>query len=129
MGRLLQAAQSDGPAAMRTFLRVVCGEDVAEQLDRLVPGALDEAIANADAFFASEFPAAIRWSFAPADVHADLRVLTIRGTESAPRSVEAAEIVRSWFPASATFVLDGASHLLVAEQPDAIAKRLTEFWR
>ena len=128
MGPLLQAAQSDGPAAMRTFLRVVCGEVGAEQLDRLVPGALDEAIVNADAFFAVEFPAAIRWSFALADVREDLPVLTIRGTESAPRSVEAAEIVHSWFPRSAFHVLDGASHLLVAEEPAAIAKRLTEFW-
>ena len=93
-----------------------------------VPGALDEAIVNADAFFAVEFPAAIRWSFALADVREDLPVLTIRGTESAPRSVEAAEIVHSWFPRSAFHVLDGASHLLVAEEPAAIAKRLTEFW-
>jgi pimeloyl-ACP methyl ester carboxylesterase len=129
MGSLLQAAHSEGPAAaMSTFLRVVCGEDGAATLDRLVPGALDEAIANADAFFAVEFPAAIRWSFAPRDGRPDLPVLTVRGTASAPRSVEAAEIVRSWFPGSATHVLDGASHLLVAEEPTAIAHRLTEFW-
>ena len=37
-GELLRAAQSDGPAAMSTFLRVVCGEDAAAKLDRLVPG-------------------------------------------------------------------------------------------
>jgi pimeloyl-ACP methyl ester carboxylesterase len=128
MGPLLQAAQSDGPAAMSTFLRVVCGENGAAEIERLVPGSLDEAMANADAFFSVEFPAAIRWSFAPGDVRADLPVLTIRGTESAPRSVEAAEIVRSWFPNSEISVLDGASHLLVAEQPAAIAKRLAEFW-
>jgi pimeloyl-ACP methyl ester carboxylesterase len=124
---LRQAAQSDGPAAMSTFLRVVCGEDGPAKLERLVPGALDEAIASADSFFAVEFPAAIRWSFG-GDVRADLPVLTIRGTASAPRSVEAAEIVRSWFPGSATHVLDGASHLLVAEEPTVIANRLTEFW-
>jgi len=128
MGGLLRAAQSDGPAAMSTFLRVVCGEDAAAKLDRLVPGAVDEAVAHADAFFAGEFPAAIRWSFAPGDVRADLPVLIVRGTASAPRSVEAVEIVRSWFPGSATQVLDGASHLLVAEEPTAIAARLTEFW-
>jgi pimeloyl-ACP methyl ester carboxylesterase len=128
MGALLQAAQSDGPAAMSTFLRVVCGEDGTAKLDRLVPGALEEAMANADAFFAVEFSAAIRWSFAPSDVRADLPVLTVRGTESAPRSAEAADIVRSWFPGLATHVLNGASHLLVAEEPTAIAKRLAEFW-
>jgi pimeloyl-ACP methyl ester carboxylesterase len=128
MSTLLQAARSDGPAAMTTFLRLVCGEDSPAELERLVPGALDEAIAWADSFFAVELPAAIRWSFAPDEVRADLPILTIRGTASAPRSVEAAEIVRSWFPGSATHVLDGASHLLVAEQPTAIAQRLTEFW-
>ena len=58
----------------------------------------------------------------------DLPVLTIRGTESAPRSVEGAEIVRSWFPGSGTQVLKGASHLLIAEQPAEIAERLREFW-
>jgi pimeloyl-ACP methyl ester carboxylesterase len=128
MGPLLQAARSDGPAAMNTFLRAVLGEDGPARLERLVPGALDQAIEDADAFFAVEFPAAVRWSFEPTDARADLPVLTIRGTESAPRSVEAAEIVRSWFPASATHVLDGASHLLVAEEPTAIAQRLMEFW-
>ena len=127
-GGLLRAAQSDGTAAMGTFLQVVCGEDAAAKLDRLVPGAVDEAMAHADAFFAGEFPAAIRWSFAPGDARADLPVLVVRGTASAPRSVEAVEIVRSWFPGSATQVLDGASHLLVAEEPTAIAARLTEFW-
>jgi pimeloyl-ACP methyl ester carboxylesterase len=129
MGALLETARSDGPAAaMATFLRVVCGEDGPAKLDRLVPGALDEAIAYAEAFFAVEFPAAIRWSFAPTAVRPDLPVLTVRGTESAPRSVEAAAIIRSWFPGSATHVLDGPSHLLVAEEPTAIAKRLGEFW-
>jgi pimeloyl-ACP methyl ester carboxylesterase len=61
-------------------------------------------------------------------VRADLPVLTLRGTPSAPRSVEAVEIVRSWFPGSATHVLDGAGHLLVAEEPTAIGARLTELW-
>ena len=42
--------------------------------------------------------------------------------------LEAADTLRSWFPGSATHVLNGASHLLVAEKPTAIAKRLTEFW-
>lgn len=127
MGSLLEAGRSDGPAAMRTFMHVVCGQDSATTLDRLVPGAFDEALAHADAFFAGEFPAAMRWSFDPAGVRADLPVLTVRGT-SAPRSAEAVEIVRSWFPGSALQVLDGASHLLVAEEPAAIADRLTEFW-
>jgi pimeloyl-ACP methyl ester carboxylesterase len=128
MGALLEAGRLDGPVAMATFLRVVCGEDGAEQLERLVPGAVDEAMACADAFFAVEFPAAIGWSFDPADVRAEVPILTVRGTRSAPRSAEAAEIVRSWFPGSETHVLDGASHLLVAEEPVAIATRLTEFW-
>jgi pimeloyl-ACP methyl ester carboxylesterase len=128
MGALLEAGQSDGPAAMSTFLHIVCGEDSTTTLDQLVPGAVDEAIANADAFFAVEFPAAIGWSFEPADGRADLPILTIRGTESAPRSAEAAEIVRSWFPGSELHVLEGASHLLVAEAPKAIANRLGKFW-
>jgi pimeloyl-ACP methyl ester carboxylesterase len=95
---------------------------------RLVPGALDEAMAHADAFFAVELPAAIGWSFGPGDVPVDLPVRTVRGTESAPRSVEGAEIVRSWFPGAGTHVLPGASHLLVAEEPAAIALRLGKLW-
>jgi pimeloyl-ACP methyl ester carboxylesterase len=128
MKPLQQAARADARAAMGTFLHLVCGPGSAATLDRLVPGALDEAMANADAFFAVELPAAIAWSFAPGDVPVELPVLTVRGTESAPRSVEGAEIVRSWFPGSATHVLPGASHLLVAEEPAAIARRLREFW-
>jgi len=84
MTALEEAARADAQAAMGTFLHVVCGADSAATLDRLVPGALDEAMAGADAFFAVELPAAIGWSFAPGDVPVDLPVLTVRGTESAP---------------------------------------------
>ena len=75
MTALEEAARADAQAAMGTFLHVVCGADSAATLDRLVPGALDEAMAGADAFFAVELPAAIGWSFAPGDVPVDLPVL------------------------------------------------------
>ena len=64
MTGLAELARSRGPAAaMDQFLRAVGGPDGPETLERLVPGAVPDALAHAAGFFAVELPAAVRWSF------------------------------------------------------------------
>lgn len=96
---------------------------------RLVPGALADAHAHAERFFAVELPAAIRWSFGPADAgRIDVPVLHLRGGASSPRFAVAATIIGECFPAAARGVLAGANHLLPAQRPATIAALLARFW-
>ena len=58
----------------------------------------------------------------------DAAVLNLAGAASAPRFAQSAEIIESWFPDARTVVLPDASHLLMAQVPDAVAGELVRFW-
>jgi pimeloyl-ACP methyl ester carboxylesterase len=128
---LIEAYRQGGPAvAAEQFLRVVLGDDARGLLDQFLPGAFDEAVANADQFFQLELPAAARWNFGQDDARLiDQPILNVIGTETVPRFVQSAAIVQSLFPNSVRVELLGASHLMTAQQPEALATVLVEFWR
>jgi pimeloyl-ACP methyl ester carboxylesterase len=130
MAGLVEAARTRGPVAtMEQFLDAVAGPDGPRLLDQLVPGALADARTHAERFFAVELPAAIRWSFGPADARAvDVPVLYLRGGASSPRFAQAATIIGQYFPAAPLRVLAGANHLLPAQRPATIAALLARFW-
>ena len=108
---------------------VVLGDDARGLLDRFLPGAFDEAVANTDQFFEVELPAAAQWSFGQDDARLiDQPILNVIGTETVPRFVQSAAIVQSLFPDSVRVELPGAGHLMMAQQPKAMASRLVEFW-
>ena len=106
--------------AAEQFLGVVLGDDARGLLDRFLPGAFDEAVANADQFFEVELPAAARWSFGPDDARLiDQPILNVIGTETVPRFVQSAAIVQSLFPHAVRVELPGAGHLMMAQEPTA----------
>ena len=114
---------------MEAFLRTVGGEDGSGALDRCIPGASEEARDHAARFFSVELPAVVRWTFGPRDAASvDSAVLNLAGAASAPRFAQSAEIIESWFPDARTVVLPDASHLLMAQVPDAVAGELVRFW-
>jgi pimeloyl-ACP methyl ester carboxylesterase len=89
----------DTAGAVDAFLRHVCGDDYRMILERVVPGAFEEALDNADLFFQAEMPAVQQWSFGADDAaRVTQPVLNDLGTDSAARFVEGAELVQSWFP-------------------------------
>ena len=57
----------DTVGAVDTFLRHVCGDGYREVLDRVLPGAFGEAVAEADLFFQAEMPAVQCFSFGASD--------------------------------------------------------------
>ena len=126
---LRMARDSGGVTAMEHFLRGACGGLELEWLEQLVPGALRDASMHAERFFERELPAAIRWSFTPADAGLlTCPILNLRGARSGPRFQEASAAIESWFPSAERDVLDGACHLLMAQQPEAAARCLERFW-
>jgi pimeloyl-ACP methyl ester carboxylesterase len=119
----------DTTGAVDSFLRHVCGDDYRTTLERAVPGGFNEALDNADLFFQAEMPAVQQWSFGgDAASHVTKPVLNVLGAQSAPRFVEAAELVQSWFPHAERLSIPDAGHLLMVQNPTAVAKGLTDFF-
>ena len=97
----------------------------AAPCERVIPGAFDEALAEADLFFQAEMPAVQQWSFGPGDAERVTQpVLNVLGAESAPRFVEGAALVQSWFPHAERLTVPDAGHLLMVQNPTAVARGL-----
>jgi pimeloyl-ACP methyl ester carboxylesterase len=119
----------DKAGAMDGFLRTVGGDDYRSELDRLLPDAFDDAVAQADIFFQSEMAAVQAFDFGPEKAQTIPQpVLNVLGTESVRRFVEGAELVQSWFPRAERFSLPAAGHLLMVQNPAAMAQGLTDFF-
>ena len=123
----------DKAGAVDTFLRKVCGKDYRRIVETQLPGAMEQAAADADAFFTGEFPAIAEWQFTKEGA-ARIRqpVLSVLGakTDAAiglPTYSEIHERVLEWFPNAKPFVLPGAAHLLQVENPRDMAEGLATF--
>jgi pimeloyl-ACP methyl ester carboxylesterase len=123
----------DKAGAVDTFLREVCGKDYRRAVDAQLPGAIDRAAADADAFFTGEFPAVAEWTFAEEDAkRIKSPVLSVVGantdaTIGLPTYSEIHQRVLDWFPNAKSFVLPGAAHLLQVENPRGMAEGLAAF--
>jgi pimeloyl-ACP methyl ester carboxylesterase len=119
----------DKAGAMDAFLRAVCGDDYRAALERTVPGAFDDAVAETDLFFQVEMPATQGWSFGPSGIRRIAQpILDVVGAESPPRFAERSEVLRSWLPQAEHFRLPHAGHLLMVENPTAMAQELSRFF-
>ena len=119
----------DTAGAVDLFLRHVCGDGYRAPLDRAVPDAFDQALAEADLFFQAEMPAVQQWAFgADEAARVSQPVLNVLGARSAPRFVEGSELVQSWFPHAERYSVPDAGHLLMVENPDAVAAGLKDFF-
>ena len=107
----------------------VFGPDYRTMLDEGIPGAAEQALAEAGAFFGQELPAVQQWDFT--EEHArriDRPVLVATGEDSAPTFAERRELLLSWLPRGESFDLPGANHLMHAQNPRAMAEALAAFF-
>ena len=119
----------DRRAAIDTFFRGVFGPDYRVSLDEGLPGAFDEAVAGADAFFGQELPALQQWSFTEEDAkRIEVPVLAVLGQNTAPTFPERHELLLAWLPTVEPFELAGATHLLHVQQPRGMAEALASFF-
>lgn len=118
--------------AVDTFMRGVCGPDYRPALERAVPGAFEQAVADADTFFGQELPALQAWSFSrDAAVRLSQPVLAViggRSEEVSPIWRERQELLLEWLPNAEPFVLPDATHLLHAQNPRGMALGLADFY-
>lgn len=119
----------DGAGAMDRFLRHVGGDDCRLNLDQALPDAFNEAVENADIFFQAEMPAVTRWRFGPEEASRVTQpVLNVLGAHSVSRFVEGSELIQSWFPDAERMLVPNATHLLMVQNPDAVAEGLGQFF-
>jgi 3-oxoadipate enol-lactonase len=119
----------DKAAAVDTWARGVFGPDYRDALERELPGALDQAVADADAFFGQELPALREWSFTREDARSITQpVLAVRGEHTAPSFAQRLELLVAWLPDVQLCEVPGATHLLHVQDPAGVADALAAFY-
>ncbi|HSB85832.1 MAG TPA: alpha/beta hydrolase [Ilumatobacteraceae bacterium] len=119
----------DASQAIDGFLRHVCGDGYRIALERVLPHAFDEALEAADLFFQAEMPAVQTWSFGPDEARCvNQPVLNVLGTQSVSRFVEGSQLVRTWFPDAEQLSVPDAGHLMMVQNPAAVAQGLIDFY-
>ena len=119
----------DRPGAVDAWMRGVCGPGYREPLDGALPGAFDQAVTDADAFFAQELPAVVAWTFTREDAARVVQpVLAVLGENSRAVFRERRDLLLDWLPHAEPFELPAATHLLQVENPGAMASGLAAFF-
>jgi pimeloyl-ACP methyl ester carboxylesterase len=124
-------ASGDHEAALAIFMSVVSGLDwttCRALLEERIPGAVNQAITDADTFFGIELPAVTEWTFGreqAAAIHQP--ALSVLGTETLPLWVDVAEFLRSALPQVDECAIDGLGHLLHIQRPEPVAQAMAEF--
>jgi pimeloyl-ACP methyl ester carboxylesterase len=128
---LEQYGTGDKEGAADNFLRWAIGPDYRTWLDRLIPGAFQQLVADAGTFFDVELPSVLEWRFTREDARRITQpVLGVLGAESAlfwPGWNEVQERLREWLPQTEPFVLAGANHALEERDPRGVADAMAPF--
>jgi pimeloyl-ACP methyl ester carboxylesterase len=119
----------DKGGAVDTFAQGVFGPGYRDALEQGPPGVVEQAVADADAFFAQELPALQQWTFSEADASRITHpVLAVLGENTAPTFPPRMELLRSWLPYAEPFQLRGASHLLHLQNAQEMAEAMASFF-
>jgi pimeloyl-ACP methyl ester carboxylesterase len=114
------------------FLQARFGTAYRVGLDRVLPGAFAQAVADAGTTFEQEMPGLREWSFAePQARRITQPVLAVLGGDSDalwPRFGETNRVLLVWLPNAEPFVLPGAAHGLQMQNPRGMAEALAAFF-
>jgi pimeloyl-ACP methyl ester carboxylesterase len=121
----------DHEGAWSIFLSAASGLDWATcraVLEQRIPGAVAQAVKDADTLFGVELPAITEWGFGPERASAiGCPVLSVLGTNTLPLFVEVATFLRSSLPHVQECTIDGVGHLLHIQRPEPVARAIAEF--
>ena len=124
-------ASGDHERALAMFMTVVSGLDwpaCRALLEQRIPGAVAQAVDDADTFFGVELPALTDWVFGAEEAAAIGKpVLSVLGSETEPLWVEVAAFLRSSLPQVEELTIDGVGHLLHVQRPEPVARGMAEF--
>lgn len=118
-------------AALATFMSAASGlawDACRTMLDQRVPGAVPQAIEDADTFFGIELPALGAWTFGAGQAAGIVQpILSVLGGDTEPLWVEVSGLLRSWWPQVEECTIHGAGHLLQIQRPEPVAECLAAF--
>jgi pimeloyl-ACP methyl ester carboxylesterase len=127
--------EADEPgAAVDSFLTVVAGDRWRELCPESMPGAAEQARADAATFFELEAPGVMAWQVDEAGIDGfDRPVLylwggesgTVIGVEEVYR--EGRDLVKDWFPQAQEHYIEDINHALQMQDPEAVAEGMAEF--
>jgi pimeloyl-ACP methyl ester carboxylesterase len=124
-------SRGDQEGALAMFLSAVSGLDwptCRALLDERLPGAVENALADADTFFRVELAELAEWRFDAADASAIKQpVLSVTGAETEPLWIEIASFLRSSLARIEDCTIEGAGHLLHIQRPEQVARELSTF--
>jgi pimeloyl-ACP methyl ester carboxylesterase len=121
----------DRNGAISAFLSAVSGlewDRCRWLIEQNVPGAVSQAIRDADTFFEGELPALQAWEFDETKARAiTSQSLLLTGTKTEALFKEGIEQLHAWLPHSRVVSIDGVGHLLHMQRPELFAKPIAEF--
>ena len=104
-----------------------------DHLDRLLPGAFEQAVIDAPSWFERDLPAQLHWTFGEAEARRITQpVLSVLGGDSDAlwsRFGETHRLLLEWLPHGEGFILPGTTHFLQMEDPHDMAEALADFLR
>lgn len=124
-------ASGDHTGALAMFMSAVGGLDWATcraLLEERIPGAVAQAIGDADTFFGIELPSLTTWAF-DAERAATIQqpVRSVLGAETQPLWLEVAAFLRSSLPHVEERAIGGIGHLLHIQRSEPVARAIAEF--
>ena len=106
--------------------------DYRASLERVLPGAFEQAVADAPTWFEHELPGLLDWRFGEAEAQRiaqpTLAVLGGRSASLGPRFVETYQFLLARIPRAQGVVVPDVAHLMQLENPPGVAAALTAFW-
>jgi pimeloyl-ACP methyl ester carboxylesterase len=124
-------AAGDPEAAMKALLVMVCSldwETFRAQVEKHVPGGVEQALKDADDFFGSYLPALSAWQFGSLQASTITQpVLSILGTDTHQLFAESVELLHAWFPQIEKLEVEGVAHLLHLQRPEPVARGIAAF--
>ena len=121
----------DHEGAMAGFMSVACSldwETFRAQVEKQVPGGVEQALKDAGDFFGSYLPALSAWQFGSSQASGITQpVLSVLGTDTHRLFAESHELLRTWFPQIEELRVEGVAHLLHLQRPEPVARGIAEF--
>jgi pimeloyl-ACP methyl ester carboxylesterase len=119
-------------AVVDEFLQARFGATYRLGLDRVLPGAFAQAVADAATAFEQELRGLREWSWEEAQAQQTTQpVLAVLGADSEalwPRFGETNRVLLAWLPNAERFVLPGAAHGLQMQNSRGMAEALAGFF-
>ncbi|MDB5107676.1 MAG: dehH1 2 [Candidatus Binatus sp.] len=117
--------------AVDAFMSGVSGPGYSNELENLLPGAFEAAVADADTFFQVEMPALMKFgeNFSAERLRRIKKpVLAMVGRNSVPLFPAIHDVILRTIAQAEALEIPGAGHMLQIENPTAVAEGLAEFF-